>query len=89
MAVSSGDGPILRRIRSPGWHCWFALCSFGAFGRGSSRRGCMRLLSTALAAGVFCLWPLFYMRSEQYVRAAYGLSEQAEGGEARSVSSVG
>jgi hypothetical protein len=46
------------------------------------------LASIGLAAGVFLLWPVFYIRSEQYVRAAFGLSEEIEGGEAPNVSAL-
>jgi hypothetical protein len=47
-----------------------------------------RLGVVMLSVGVFCLWPFFYLRSEQYVRAAYGLGEVADGGEARSVTEL-
>ncbi len=48
----------------------------------------VRAVSAALAIGVFCLWPVFYMRSEAYLRAAYGLGEQDEGSESQSVTQL-
>jgi hypothetical protein len=82
--VRNGFGLILRCPLT-----WMALSICGLFVWGVWRwfepPWLVRLASVGLAAGVFGLWPLFYVRSEQYVRAAYGLNDQAEGDEARSV----
>ncbi|HAA03240.1 MAG TPA: hypothetical protein DCZ69_17245 [Syntrophobacteraceae bacterium] len=77
MAVRNGFGLI---FRSP--LTWFAMLVCGLFVWGVWRwfdpPWLVRLASVALAAVVFGLWPWFYMRSEQYVRAVYGLNDQGE-----------
>jgi hypothetical protein len=87
MTTRNGAGPILR---SP--FTWLALSVCGLFTWGFwtwfAPPWTAGLASIALAAGVFSLWPVFYMRSDQYVRAAFGLSEGLEGGEARSVAEL-
>jgi hypothetical protein len=84
MAVRNGFGLVLR---SP--FTWMALSVCGLFVWGVWRwfepPWPLGLASVVLAAAVFGLWPLFYMRSEQYVRAAYGLSDQGEEGGVQSV----
>jgi hypothetical protein len=84
MAARNGVGPILRYPLT-----WMALLVCGLFvwsiWKWFGPPWVMLLLSIALAVFVFCLWPLFYMRSEAYVRAAFGLGERAVGNEAQSV----
>lgn len=87
MTMRSGVGPILQ---SP--FTWMALLVCGLFIWGFwtwfEPPWTLGLASIALAVGVFCLWPVFYMRSEQYVKAAFGLSEEFERGEARNVTEL-
>jgi hypothetical protein len=87
MAVRNGAGPILKTPFT-----WMALlvCALFVWGFWAwfEPPWVARLGSAVLAAVVFGLWPTFYMRTEQYVRAVYGLSEQPEGGEAQSVTQL-
>jgi hypothetical protein len=84
MAVRSGFGLILR---SPLTWIAVSVCALFVWGawRWFEPPWLVRVASLILAIVVFGLWPLFYVRSEQYVRAAYGLNDQAEGDEARKV----
>jgi hypothetical protein len=84
MTVRSRISPLLSYPLS-----WVALLICGSFGWGFCTwfepPWLVRIASVALAGGVFCLWPLFYMRTETYMRAAYGLDEHIEGDEVQSV----
>lgn len=87
MTMRSGIGPILR---SP--FTWLALlvCILfdGSFWVWFEPPWMVGLASVAVAAGVFSLWPVFYVRSDQYVKTVFGLGEELEGAEARSATEL-
>lgn len=87
MTMNSSMGPILK---SP--FTWLALLVCGLFAWGFliwfEPPWTVAVAGVGLAAGALCLWPVFYTRSEQYVRAAFGLGNEAEGEESRNVTAL-
>lgn len=84
MTGKSSIGSILRSPLT--WMAMFLCGSFvWAFWTWFGPHRVLRAASILLAIAVFSLWPLLYIRTEEYLRAVHGLEKQTGGEEAESV----